>query len=160
MLDITDSVKFPTSFKFFLTIFLTLFVRIAKADITIIVNQANSIDSINLPQLEKFFMKKERKWENGDLVRFFDYRDENNNRKTFLKKYIKKTSREIELYWIGEKIYTGNIAPIQITSDSMMISIVSRFPGGIGYVNSKFPLPKTVKAIKVTPSKEETKGSL
>lgn len=84
-----------------------------------------------------------------DDVRFFDHRDEHPNRKLFLKKYIEKTSREVELYWIGEKIYTGNIAPIQITSDSMMVAMVSRFPGGIGYVSKSFPLTKSVKTIKV-----------
>jgi len=84
-----------------------------------------------------------------DVVRFFDHRDEHPNRKMFLKKYVEKTSREVELYWIGEKIYTGNIAPIQITSDSMMVAMVSRFPGGIGYVSKSFKLPKTVKTLKI-----------
>jgi hypothetical protein len=94
-------------------------------------------------------MKRERKWPNGDAVRFFDFRDENQSRNIFLKTIVKKTSREIELFWIGEKIYTGNIAPIQVTTDSMMTSMVSRFPGGIGYVSSKLTLPKTVKRIKL-----------
>ena len=121
----------------------------AASDITVIVNVKNNITSIKESELVDFFMKKTRVWPNLDVVRFFDHRDENPNRKIFLKKFIQKTSREVELYWIGEKIYTGNIAPIQITSDSMMVTMVSRFPGGIGYVSKSYPLPKDVKKIDI-----------
>ena len=121
----------------------------AASDIVVIVNEKNNISSIKISELEDYFMKRTRIWPNGYTVRFFDHRDENINRKIFLKKFLQKTSREVELYWIGEKIYTGNVAPIQITSDSMMTSMVSRFPGGIGYVSSKYKIPKTVKIIDI-----------
>lgn len=131
--------------------FLTLSLQIAHASqsIDVIVNAQNSVTSIKRSELNDYFMKRERKWPNGDAVRFYDFRDENLSRVVFLKNVVQKTSREIELFWIGEKIYTGNIAPIQVTTDSMMTSMVSRFPGGIGYVNSKIKLPKTVKRIKL-----------
>lgn len=121
----------------------------AADDIVVIVNEKNPLTAVKISELEDYFMKRSRLWPNGDTVRFFDHRDENENRKIFLKKFIKKTSREIELFWIGEKIYTGNIAPIQVTSDSMMTSMVSRFPGGIGYVSKNYKLPKTVKTLEV-----------
>lgn len=142
-------------FQFLKSLIITIFVTLipisvrAASDIVVIVNEKNELTSIKVSELDNFFMKKTRVWPNMDVVRFFDHRDENSNRKLFLKKYVEKTSREIELYWIGEKIYTGNIAPIQITSDSMMVAMVSRFPGGIGYVSKSFKLPKTVKAIKI-----------
>ena len=129
---------------------ITLFSEsVIAADVSLIVNANNPISSITSEDLRSFFIKKNRSWKNGKAVRFFDHRDENNNRKIFLKKYIKKTSREIELYWIGEKIYTGNIAPIQVTSDSMMANMVSRFSGGIGFVSSHYAIPATVKRITV-----------
>ncbi len=131
-----------------LTLLLSLH-AMAASDIVVIVNEKNPVSSIKSSELVDFFMKRTRNWPNGDTVRFFDYRDENVNRKVFLKKFVQKTSREVELYWIGEKIYTGNIAPIQITSDSMMTSMVSRFPGGIGYVSSKYKVPKNVKIIEI-----------
>lgn len=131
-----------------LTLLLSLH-AMAASDIVVIVNEKNPVSSIKSSELVDFFMKRTRNWSNGDTVRFFDYRDENVNRKVFLKKFVQKTSREVELYWIGEKIYTGNIAPIQITSDSMMTSMVSRFPGGIGYVSNKYKIPKNVKIIEI-----------
>ena len=121
-----------------------------SADVTVIVNAKNPVSSISSTELNDYFIKKNRTWPDANAVRFFDHRDENENRKLFLKKYIGKTSREIELYWIGEKIYTGNIAPIQVTSDSMMASMVSRFIGGLGYVSAKYKIPNTVKRITIT----------
>lgn len=143
--------KFQFLKSLLLALALTLIPLSSKAasDIVVIVNEKNPLSSIKISELDNFFMKKTRVWPNMDVVRIFDHRDENPNRKLFLKKYVEKTSREIELYWIGEKIYTGNIAPIQITSDSMMVAMVSRFPGGIGYVSKSFKLPKTVKTIKI-----------
>lgn len=132
-----------------LAIILSMAAASAAQNIVVIVNQKNALDSLTEKELQDYFMKKDRTWPNGDPVRFFDHRDENKTRKAFLDKYIKKTSREVELYWIGEKIYTGHIAPIQITSDSMMLKMVSRFPGGIGFVDKKGKLPKSVKIITV-----------
>lgn len=145
-------------FQFFKTFILIISLSIslnaiAAADIVVIVNKKNALSSIKISELEDFFMKRTRNWANGDMIRFFDHRDENINRNLFLNKFVQKTSREIELYWIGEKIYTGNIAPIKVSSDSMMSSMVSRFPGGIGYVSSKYKLPDTVKAIEITKDK-------
>ncbi len=121
----------------------------AFGDVVVIVNEKNNVTSIRIGDLQDFYMKRNRKWKNGDAIRFFDLRDDNENRKLFLEEFIQKTSREVELYWIGEKIYTGNVAPIKITSDSMMASMVSRFPGGIGYVSSEYKIPKTVKIIEI-----------
>ncbi len=139
----------------FITIISFAFQAMGASDVTIIVNAKNPVSSITADQLNSYFIKKERNWKNGDAVRFFDHRDENNNRKLFLKKFMSKTSREIELYWIGEKIYTGNIAPIQVTSDSMMASMVARFVGGIGYVSSQYRIPKTVKRITITANEKK-----
>ena len=139
--------------KVFFTILSLIIIEASHANdadnIVIIVNQKNLETSISVKELQDYFLKKDRTWPNGDAVRFFDHRDDNKNRKVFLMKYLKKTSREMELYWIGEKIYTGHIAPIQITSDSMMAKMVSRFPGGIGFVSKNFKLPKTVKILSV-----------
>ncbi len=118
-------------------------------DIVFIVNQKNPLTKIGQKELLGYFMKKDRTWPDGTAVRFFDHRDDNKSRDVFLKKFVGKTLREVELYWIGEKIYTGHIAPIQITSDSMMARMVGRFPGGVGYVSKKFRLPKDVKYIEV-----------
>lgn len=118
-------------------------------DVTIIVNEQNPINEISQTQIQNLFLKKNRQWPNGQAVRFFDRRDDSAERKHFLSQYIRKTSRDIELYWIGQKLYSGNSAPIQVSTDSMMVSMVSRFPGAIGYVSSNFQGGPGVKKLVV-----------
>lgn len=122
----------------------------AHADeITFIVNEQNPTLELTDVQVTNYFFKKVRQWPNGVPVKFFDQMNDKEERKSFLKDYMKRTSRDVELYWIGQKLYTGNSAPLQITSDFMMANVVARFPGAIGYVSSSFQGAPGVKKITV-----------
>ena len=48
---------------------------------------------------------------------------------------VGKSSREVELYWIGQKLYSGESAPVRVASDSLVVRFVSRFKGAIGFVS-------------------------
>jgi ABC-type phosphate transport system substrate-binding protein len=141
-------------------VLLTLFIfsislqtNVVRAEeISIIVNVSNPINEITDEQLAHFFTKRTRTWPNGTPVRFFDHRDESETRKIFLNTVLRRSARDVELFWIGQKLYTGNSAPMQISSDTMVASMVSRFPGAIGYVSSSFNGATGVK--KITLRKE------
>lgn len=118
-------------------------------ELAIIVNEQNPVSEISPLQIQNYFLKRVREWPNGMAVRFFDRRDDSKERKQFLNLYLRKSSRELELYWIGQKLYSGNSAPIQVSTDSMMASMVSRFPGAIGYVSAGFPGAPGIKKINI-----------
>lgn len=118
-------------------------------DVQIIVNEQNPASDVTLTQVQNYFLKKTREWPNGEVVRFFDRRDDSNERRVFLRDVLRKSSREIELFWIGQKLYSGNAAPIQVSTDSMMASMVSRFPGAIGYVSMQFQGAPGVKKLNL-----------
>jgi ABC-type phosphate transport system substrate-binding protein len=118
-------------------------------EVFVIVNEQNPVGEISVQQLQNFFLKKNREWSNGQAVRFFDRRDDSPERLIFLKDVIHKSTREVELYWIGQKLYSGNTAPIQVSTDSMMASMVSRFPGAIGYVSPGFQGAPGVKKLLI-----------
>lgn len=118
-------------------------------EVIFIVNDQNSVTELTDEQVQNYFLKKSRQWPNGTPVRFFDLRDDKEERKIFLRTVIGKTAREIELYWIGQKLYTGNSAPLQISNDAMMAGVVARFPGAIGYVSSAFSGAPGVKKIMI-----------
>ena len=121
----------------------------AAEHIKIIVNANNSIQTITTSQIQDFFLKRARTWPDGTPVRFFDRSDDSPERKIFLQNYLKRTARQVEQHWIGQKLYSGDSSPSQVTSDSLMVSLVSRFPGGIGYVSAYFSAGKGVKIIEV-----------
>jgi ABC-type phosphate transport system substrate-binding protein len=137
-------------------LFFNLFSLNAFADdISFIVNAQNPLVELSDVQISNYFLKKNRQWPNGIPVRFFDHMNDKEERKIFLQNYVKKSSREVELYWIGQKLYTGNSAPLQITSDFMMANVVARFPGAIGYVSSSFTSAPGVKKITVNRDSRE-----
>jgi ABC-type phosphate transport system substrate-binding protein len=127
-----------------------LFVSSARAEIAVIVNSQNPVKSITRTQLADFFLKKLKLWPDGTPMRFFDRNDSSDLRKDFLHDYVRKSPRDVELYWIGQKLYSGHSAPSQISSDNLMEVMVSRFPGAIGYVSKDFVPTRSVKKSPVT----------
>ncbi|MES2527887.1 MAG: substrate-binding domain-containing protein [Bdellovibrionota bacterium] len=128
-----------------------LLVSVARAEgIALIVNVQNPMTSISRTQVADFFLKKNKNWPDGVPLRFFDRIDNSPERKIFLRDYIHKSSRDIELYWIGQKLYSGHSAPTQITTDSMVEIMVSKFPGALGYISERYELTRDVKKIPTT----------
>lgn len=115
-----------------------------------IVNAENPAESISSKELKDYFFKRKPQWPDGSPVRFID-RNESPERKLFLEKLLRQTSEEIDTFWIGQKLYSGNSAPVQAASQSMVIYFVATFKGAIGYVSSASAVTdKKVKVIKVT----------
>ncbi len=127
---------------------LLLFVSAAQANtFAIIVNSQNPMNTISRSKIADFFLKKTKTWPDGVPQKFFDRSDDSDLRKDFIRAVIHKSSRDIETYWIGQKLYSGLSAPTQVSSDTMVEIMVSRFPGGIGYVSKDFEPTRNVKKI-------------
>lgn len=134
----------------FLTILILFSTSIFAQKIIIVTNAMNSANQITRDQIQDYFFKRNRLWPDGKPVRFFDRTDNSLERNIFLRDYIKRTARQVDQFWIAQKFNTGDSAPIQISSDSMTLNLVSRFPGGIGYVSESAVLPKTVKQLNIS----------
>lgn len=137
-----------------ITIMLALQMALASEDVVFIVNAENNAEKLTASEIRDFYFKRKRRWNNGESVRFMD-RTNGPLREIFLKKYIKKTTSDIELYWIGQKLYSGDSAPLKEASDSTTMSFVSSLKGAIGYVSESTILRKNVKVIKVESLEEE-----
>lgn len=136
--------------KIFIILFLTISFSAVAEKIVVITNIANPINQISKDQLQDFYFKRNRSWPNGVAVRFFDRTDNSQIRNEFLRNYIQKSSRQVDQFWIGQKFNTGDSAPTQVSSDTLSMSLVARFPGGICYVQEGTPLAKDVKIMTIT----------
>lgn len=118
-----------------LVLFFMLFAE-AQVDknIVFVVNRENPTNELTLEQIRNYYYKISRRWPNGEEVRFID-RSSPQLREVFLKKILRKTNSEVELFWIGQKLYTGNNAPLREASDRITIEFVSSFKGAIGYIS-------------------------
>lgn len=117
--------------------------------IVIVTNTMNGVNQITRDQIQDYFFKRNRVWPDGKPVRFFDRTDNSRERENFLKGYLLKTSRQVDQFWIAQKFNTGDSAPIQVSTDTMTLNMVSRFPGGISYVKEGVSLPKNVKVLEI-----------
>jgi ABC-type phosphate transport system substrate-binding protein len=132
--------------------FLIVFVGPAHAadDLVFVVNSQNAVSNLTLSELRDFYFKRRRTWPDGTAVRFIDAGDQTNARRIFLGRYLERSAKDINLYWIGQKLYSGDSAPLQESSDAMIVQFVGSLKGAIGYVSdSSVVTGKDVKTVKV-----------
>src|SRR5690606_9208861 len=99
-------------------------------DIVFIVNSANPATTVTFKEINDYFFKRDRDWPDGTSVRFVDQKN-SPVRNLFLKTYLHKSAAEVDRFWIGQKLYSGDSAPMQSPSDSLTIQFVGAFNGAI-----------------------------
>lgn len=122
----------------------------AETDITFIVNAQNPTSEISLSELKNYYYKRKRTWPDGTNVRFIDRAAGHPSRKVFINLYLEKSVEDLELYWIGQKLYSGDSAPLKEASDNMTIQFVAAFKGAIGYVPSSINIVnERIKVLRI-----------
>lgn len=134
-----------------ITILIMLILQLAMArppNVVFIVNVENHTPEITETQLRDFYFKHKRYWSNGESVRFMD-RTMGPLRDSFLKKYIGQSKAEVEIFWIKQKLDSGDSAPLKVSSDETTMNFVGSLRGAIGYVSDAAVLRKNVKVLKI-----------
>ncbi|MCC2678769.1 MAG: hypothetical protein K0R29_1345 [Pseudobdellovibrio sp.] len=125
-------------------------------DLVFIVNGNNPVTEVSANDIRDYYFKRKRQWPSGESVRFIDRSLTSNIHDIFVRRILRKSNSDVELFWIGQKLYTGDSAPLRETSDNSTIQFVSTFKGAIGYVSTSTVIgEQNVKVIKVTGSKKE-----
>lgn len=146
-------------FKFIVPIFIIISIfcyvgnstaQLQNQGIIFIVNSDNPLMEINKETVALYYLKKVKFWPNNQTIRFFDRSDESDLRKYFLDNFLGMTHREVDSFWIGQKLNSGDSAPVQVNDDLAMARLVSKFPESIGYVSSGFVMVKGIKIINIT----------
>ena len=114
-----------------------------------IVHSETTVPPLTRAEISNLFLKKRREWNDGTSVRFIDRKEGSRPRALFLKQFLKRSSRDVDLYWIGQKLYSGDSAPIQVDSDSSVMAFVASLKGAMGYINANTVLIEGVKRIEV-----------
>lgn len=119
-------------------------------EVVFIVNESNPVTEISANDIRDYYFKRKRQWPTGESVRFIDRALTSGIHDIFVRRILRKSNSDVELFWIGQKLYTGDSAPLRETSDTSTIQFVSTFKGAIGYVSSATPIAEqNVKAVKV-----------
>jgi len=127
-----------------------LFTSAQAADIVFIVNDQTQVSTLSVADLKSYYYKQKRMWPDGTAVRFIDRGPGSEVRRTFVSKILNISNEDLELFWIGQKLYSGDSAPLQQPSQALTLQLVATLKGSISYVADGTPLPaKGVKTIKV-----------
>jgi ABC-type phosphate transport system substrate-binding protein len=136
--------------RFVVFLILAFAISARAEDLVVIVNAENPVTEASPAEIRDYFLKRKRTWPDKSDVRFIDRTPADSLRKLFLTNIINKTSRDLELFWIGQKLYSGDSAPLQEADEKMVIDFVGTFKGAIGYISSTTALTsKKVKALRV-----------
>ncbi len=141
-----------TSHALSLLIFLLTFTgsQSFAGGLVFIVNSQTQVSRLSSNEIKDYYYKRKRQWPDGTAVRFIDRAPGSEVRKNFLSNILDISSEDLDLFWIGQKLYTGDSAPLQQSSESLTLQLVSNLKGAISYVSDGTPIPpKGVKVIKV-----------
>ncbi|MBR8845192.1 MULTISPECIES: hypothetical protein [Pseudoalteromonas] len=110
----------------------------ATADIAVIVNKDNPIESISQRQLIDMYMGKYVAFPNGDMAVTYDYEKSHPLRGPFFLALTGRNESQINAYWSRIK-FSGKVSPPQsFSSPSTILENIRNTPNAIGYVPADF----------------------
>ncbi|MEI6706375.1 MAG: hypothetical protein WCK96_04465 [Methylococcales bacterium] len=120
--------------KIFTAIFLFLFATATQAEIVVIGNLKNNLQSLNSIQVENIFMGRSRSLPNGRVALPVD---QSTLRSEFYQKLVSRPVEQINAYW-ARIMFTGQVSPpTLLTDDNAVLTIVNENRDAIGYIDRK-----------------------
>ena len=120
---------------FSLALFNTAIPDVFAADIVIVANEGVPSNTLTQSLLKNIFMGKKTTWDNGQKIEFVILEDSDAH-KTFLKKYLQKSSSQFMNHW-KRQVFTGKgRLPKRFATEESLVNYVAGKDGAIGYVLS------------------------
>lgn len=132
--------------KFLLCTSVLLFCFSSLANVTVIVNTANSA-VIDEGDLSRIFLGKIKKFSSGDKITIVNLKYNQATRNEFEEKALNKKASQVKAYW-SKLMFSGKgKPPKELASDKDIIDFVAANTGAIGYISSD-SVNDSVKVIK------------
>lgn len=117
-------------------VFLALFSPLLKAEIAVIVNPSMDISTISQEDIQRLFLAKTTRFENGTVAKPVNQNEGNAIRDEFITKVLDKSEGQYRAYW-SRLIFTGKGRPPKDEGgDAEIKKIVAKEANSIGYINA------------------------
>lgn len=133
-----------------LVLCLLLVVSSTNAEIVVITSKATKQHGVSLDELGKFYLGKNKVFNDGVRVRVVDQATGSEIRKYFYRKVLNLSETEINRYWSKRKFIRKLKPPIFLTGDFAIKQWVITTPGSLGYIDSK-SVDNSVKILQIIP---------
>jgi len=105
----------------------------SQVELYVIVNAQNSVSALTVEQVERLFMLKTKRFENGDSAAPVNQSEGSKARELFNAKVLERNEQQLKYYW-SRKMFSGSDKPPPIAvSDADTETYVSEHAGGVGY---------------------------
>ncbi len=106
------------------------------ADILIIVNSNNSMNTLSNDDAKRIFLAKKTNFDDGSKIEVVDQNDGSEIRNTFYPKVTEKTAEQARSRWAALLFSGEGQMPQAKSNDAEVINYIASTPGAIGYVSS------------------------
>ena len=122
---------------------------VAGQGFKIVVNSANTTESVSIRQLSRIFMKETTTWDSGQPVMPVDQAANSNVRQGFSMVILGRDASAVKSYW-QRLIFSGRgVPPPEKASDEEVLDFVREHPGAVGYVSSGTDVGSGVKVLEI-----------
>lgn len=118
----------------------------ALADVYVIVNANNPLASITPDEIDRVFLKKTKRFENGLNAEPIMLTEGTRQRASFNKHILGRDEQQLKYYWSRKMFSGGDRPPPAVASEADVVAVVAEKPGGIGYVTTR-PKDTRVKVV-------------
>jgi ABC-type phosphate transport system substrate-binding protein len=102
--------------------------------IVVIANKGVSVTKISRDELRPIFQTKKDTWPDGSPARPFNLPDSNTVRRDFDSAVLGLDPDRVARYWIDRKIRGGERPPQTTVSSALVLKLVSKTSGAVGYI--------------------------
>ena len=106
-----------------------------QASYVMIVNPANNTGAVESTFVAQAFLKKLRRWPNGETIQPIDLAPKADVRRQWSVEVLRRSVESVKSYW-RQMIFSGHeLPPPEVESDDSVVTYVLKQPGAIGYVS-------------------------
>lgn len=105
----------------------------ATPNLVVIVHPGTK-DSVSDDDLQAIFTTRKQNWSDGSRIVPFNFPPKHELRVAFDQAVLHMSPDDVARYWIDRRIRGGNPPPKQVPTASMIVKLVERLEGSIGYV--------------------------
>jgi len=114
-------------------------------EIAVIINPARSEERIGADTLEAIFRTDMKTWPSGGKIVPFNFAPKHPLRVAFDRAVLHMSPDEVARFWIDRRVRGGERPPRQVESAELMLKVIGKLEGGIGYV----PASEVVDTVRV-----------
>lgn len=108
----------------------------SRIEIAVIANKAVAVSNISRSELRPIFQTKKDTWPDGSAAHPMNLPESSPIRQAFDAAVLGLDPDRAARYWIDRKIRGGDRPPPVVSSSALVVKLVSKTAGGLGYVEA------------------------